>query len=45
MKDIALTHLRVMTGSSVGNFHKDQWESIYELLNRQNQLLVVQRTG
>ena len=45
MKDIALTCLREMTGSPVADFHQDQWESIDELVNRQNQLLVVQRTG
>lgn len=45
MKDIALTYLREMTGSPVADFHQDQWESIDELVNRQNQLLVVQRTG
>ena len=45
MKDIALAHLREMTGNPVSEFHEDQWESIDELVNKQNQLLVVQRTG
>lgn len=45
MKGIALTHLREMTGSPIAEFHEDQWESIDELVNKQNQLLVVQRTG
>lgn len=41
----ALAYLREMTGSSLAEFHDDQWESIDELVNKQNQLLVVQRTG
>lgn len=45
MKDVALAHLREMTGNPLAVFHEDQWESIDGLVNRQNQLLVVQRTG
>jgi ATP-dependent DNA helicase RecQ len=45
MRDTALTHLRQMTGNQAADFHADQWESIDQLVNKQNQLLVVQRTG
>ncbi len=45
MKDIALEHLRKMTGSPQASFHDGQWESIDGLVNKLNQLLVVQRTG
>lgn len=45
MKSVALAHLREMTGNPQAVFHEDQWESIDGLVNRQNQLLVVQRTG
>jgi ATP-dependent DNA helicase RecQ len=48
MKDIkgtALTYLHQMTGNPTAYFHEDQWESIDQLVNKQSQLLVVQRTG
>lgn len=45
MKDVALAHLRTMTGSTASVFHDDQWESIERLVTKQQQLLVVQRTG
>ena len=45
MKHIALAYLRKMTGRPLAEFHEDQWESIDELINKQNQLLIVQRTG
>lgn len=45
MRDAALKHLRQMTGSHQADFHSDQWESIDQLINKQKQLLVVQRTG
>ena len=34
-----------MTNNQSAVFHSDQWESINELVEKQNQLLVVQRTG
>ncbi|MBY7995350.1 RecQ family ATP-dependent DNA helicase [Vibrio fluvialis] len=40
-----LALLQQMTGSSSAQFHADQWEAINELVENQNQLLVVQRTG
>ena len=45
MKDVALAHLRTMTGNMASVFHDDQWESIEGLVTKQQQLLVVQRTG
>ncbi|MDU0355772.1 hypothetical protein RS130_19470 [Paraglaciecola aquimarina] len=45
MRDVALRHLKQMTGVHEANFHADQWESIDQLINKQKQLLVVQRTG
>ena len=45
MKKLAQAYLQEMTGNSAAYFHEDQWESIDELVNKQNQLLVVQRTG
>jgi ATP-dependent DNA helicase RecQ len=45
MKKLAQTYLHQMTGNPTASFHEDQWESIDELVNKQNQLLVVQRTG
>ena len=45
MKDVALKLLRKMTRSPDAEFHKDQWEAIDELVTKQKQLLVVQRTG
>lgn len=45
MKEIAQAYLHEMTGNLTASFHEDQWESIDELVNKQNQLLVVQRTG
>lgn len=45
MKASALTFLKQMTNNPQASFHQDQWESIDELINKQNQLLVVQRTG
>lgn len=45
MKEMAQTFLRQMTNNPQASFHQDQWESIDELVNKQNQLLVVQRTG
>jgi len=45
MKALALTFLKQMTNNPQASFHQDQWESIDELINKQNQLLVVQRTG
>ena len=45
MKKIAQAYLHEMTGNPTASFHEDQWESIDELVNKQNQLLVVQRTG
>jgi ATP-dependent DNA helicase RecQ len=45
MKHNALAYLHEMTGNSNASFHQDQWESIDGLVNKQNQLLVVQRTG
>ncbi|PSW66249.1 RecQ family ATP-dependent DNA helicase [Photobacterium leiognathi subsp. mandapamensis] len=40
-----LALLRQMTGVSQAKFHDDQWEAISELVEKQSQLLVVQRTG
>ena len=45
MKELAQAYLHEMTGNPTASFHEDQWESIDELVNKQNQLLVVQRTG
>ncbi|AWB57838.1 RecQ family ATP-dependent DNA helicase [Colwellia sp. Arc7-D] len=45
MKELAKKYLHEMTGNPLAKFHEDQWESINELVNKQNQLLVVQRTG
>lgn len=45
MKASALTFLKQMTNNPQVSFHQDQWESIDELVNKQNQILVVQRTG
>lgn len=45
MKDKALKLLQQMTQNPQAQFHHDQWESIDELVTKQNQLLVVQRTG
>lgn len=45
MKELAQSYLHAMTGNPKASFHEDQWESIDELINKQNQLLVVQRTG
>lgn len=45
MKESALIFLQQMTNNPMASFHQDQWESIDELINKQNQLLVVQRTG
>jgi ATP-dependent DNA helicase RecQ len=45
MKHSALAHLHEMTDNTNASFHQDQWESIDELVNKQNQILVVQRTG
>ncbi|WP_163133165.1 RecQ family ATP-dependent DNA helicase [Agarivorans sp. Alg241-V36] len=45
MKEQALVYLREMTGSQVATFHDDQWEAIQGLVEHQNQMLVVQRTG
>ncbi|MPW36347.1 ATP-dependent DNA helicase RecQ [Vibrio sp. B1Z05] len=40
-----LSLLQQMTGSEHATFHDDQWEAISELVEKQSQLLVVQRTG
>ncbi|SBO12916.1 ATP-dependent DNA helicase RecQ [Vibrio mediterranei] len=40
-----LSLLRQMTNSQNAVFHDDQWEAISELVEKQNQLLVVQCTG
>lgn len=45
MKEIAVTLLKQMTQNQSSVFHQDQWEAIEELVTRQSQLLVVQRTG
>ena len=45
MREVAQAYLRQMTGNQQAMFHQDQWESIDELVNKQRQLLVVQRTG
>lgn len=45
MKATAQSYLREMTGNAQAEFHQDQWESIDGLVNNQQQLLVVQRTG
>jgi ATP-dependent DNA helicase RecQ len=45
IKELALKLLRQMTNNPQVSFHQDQWESIDNLVNKQNQLLVVQRTG
>jgi ATP-dependent DNA helicase RecQ len=45
MKELAQAYLHEMTGNQTASFHENQWESINELVNNQNQLLVVQRTG
>lgn len=45
MYNIALDHLKEMTGNPKATFHQDQFESIEGLVRKQNQLLVVQRTG
>lgn len=45
MKELAQAYLHEMTGNPTASFHEGQWESIDELVNKQNQLLVVQRTG
>ena len=45
IKEAAEIYLRQMTGNQLSVFHHDQWESIDALVNKQKQLLVVQRTG
>lgn len=45
MKEIAVSLLKQMTQNQSSVFHQDQWEAIDELVTRQSQLLVVQRTG
>ena len=45
MREHAQAYLHIMTKNPAASFHEDQWESIDELVNKQNQLLVVQRTG
>lgn len=45
IKEAAAEYLRKMTGNQLSVFHHDQWESIDALVNKQKQLLVVQRTG
>lgn len=45
MRHTALGFLQQMTGNQHADFHNDQWESIDGLVNKQQQLLVVQRTG
>jgi ATP-dependent DNA helicase RecQ len=45
MRNTALGYLQQMTSNQLADFHNDQWESIDGLVNKQQQLLVVQRTG
>lgn len=45
MKKTGLDLLHKMTNNPVATFHDDQWESIEQLVTKQSQLLVVQRTG
>ncbi|WP_163931373.1 RecQ family ATP-dependent DNA helicase [Paraferrimonas sp. SM1919] len=45
MKQQALAYLRQMTQNPLATFHEGQWESIQGLVEQQNQMLVVQRTG
>ena len=41
----ALNYLKQITSNANAKFHSDQWEAISELVEKQSQLLVVQRTG
>jgi ATP-dependent DNA helicase RecQ len=45
LKGLVLSYLRQLTGNPHSTFHEHQWESIDHLINKQGQLLVVQRTG
>ncbi|HDY7459588.1 TPA: RecQ family ATP-dependent DNA helicase [Vibrio vulnificus] len=45
LKAQGLAFLKQMTNASNATFHDGQWEAISGLVERQNQLLVVQRTG
>lgn len=45
MRDEALALLREMTRNPSADFHSDQFESIYELVENRRKMLVVQKTG
>jgi len=44
-KEKALQYLRDSLGNPTANFRKDQWESIDAVVNRNQKILVVQKTG
>jgi len=44
-KEKALQYLRDSLGNPIANFREDQWESIDAVVNRNQKILVVQKTG